>query len=102
MNDNNVIALPGVNPQAIDGTAPDPAIIDMLEKLLADTKRGEVVWMGIAYLDHERAAHSLWEGGGDTYQYPSGPLLTSALGAISFLDKRFGESLLDGSASAEH
>ena len=92
MNDNKVIPLHGVTPQ-VTGPTVDPAVVEAIKDMLERAKRGEVRWIGFAWVDAVNIGHSVWEGGGDGMK---GALLTSALGAVTFLDKRFGAACLDG------
>ena len=93
MTDNKIVALPGVTPQ-VTANIVDPDVVRGLEVLLEKAKAGEIKWFGCVWVDAVNIAHSIYE----PYDSdgPQGALLTAALGAVSYLDKRLGDSILDG------
>ena len=93
MNDNNVVALPGVVPQAGVSSA-DPDIIAMLEELLKEAKNGSMRWCGVAWVDKVGVGHSVYEP--DLSEDVVGSTLTCAMGATAWLDKRLAYNAMGG------
>ncbi|MGZ5095550.1 MAG: hypothetical protein ACXWCH_30915 [Burkholderiales bacterium] len=67
--------------------------------MLKKAKRGDIFWCGIAYVDSRNIAHSSWEP--SCLEGNVAPLLTSALGAVRWLDARLIDSALGGGEPAD-
>jgi hypothetical protein len=67
------------------------AIVEMLERHLAEAKEGRITFLAHAMLDHNGVAFSTWEpaGGGPGH-------VTRAMGAVGFLHHMFMDAGLDG------
>jgi len=97
MKDEKVIALPGVTIEPSDGPAPNMDIVETLEGLLEEAKRGDIKWIGVAMVDHRNIGHSLYSP--TLENLTDGSLVTSAMGATSYLEKRFGRNVLEGAVA---
>ncbi|MDE2106279.1 MAG: hypothetical protein KGL39_54165 [Patescibacteria group bacterium] len=71
----------------------------MLEWLLGEAKAGAVRWMGVAYIDAVGVGHSTYEPAMSSGI--AGNMLTAAMGAVSFLDKRLCAAALEGVVHTE-
>jgi hypothetical protein len=74
---------------------PNPAIISILKTYVTLAEKGHVQFMAMAYVDERGTAHSLWSPDDNLEK----AMLTSALGAVSFLNARLLESALAGTAN---
>jgi hypothetical protein len=103
MNDDNLsdTHIPGhvlpfkpriVTPEVtVDQSKANPDIVLMFERCLKAAKEGKIKFGAVAVVDHRDVAITSWEPS----DAPSS-VVTSALGAISFLNSRFGSSADDG------
>lgn len=72
-------------------TPSDPDIIEMLERYLKAAKSGNIKFIAVAIVDHRDIAVTTWEPSATPAN-----LVTSALGAVTFLNHRFGAAADDG------
>src|SRR5690242_9395855 len=99
MTDDKIVALPGVTIKPSDDPVADPGVIGMLEHALKVAKRGDIKWIGMAWVDGRNIAHST--SAPSLESGDAGALLTSAMGALSYLDKRVCADALDGAVGGE-
>lgn len=66
-------------------------VVSTLEELLAEAKAGNVRFLAYATVDAEGVGHSAWSPRNEVIDTP---LLTSALGSVSFLNGRFLDSAI--------
>jgi len=69
-------------------------VVQTLESLLEEAKAGHVRFLAYATVDAEGVGHSAWSPRGEVIDTP---LLTSALGSVSFLNGSFLDSAIAGS-----
>ncbi|MCK1742196.1 hypothetical protein IVA80_15330 [Bradyrhizobium sp. 139] len=71
----------------------NPMIVATLEGYVEMAKAGQLQFVALAYVDHKGHGFSAWSPTNDQIETP---LLTSALGAVAFLNARFLDAALDG------
>lgn len=92
-NDNVIVPFAKVTPKVTEKpTAPsNHLIVAMLEGFLDRAKAGEIQFCAVATVSEKGVAFSSWEP-----EESNPTLITSAMGAISYLDHRFGASAVNG------
>jgi hypothetical protein len=73
-------------------------VIQTLEDLLAEAKAGHVRFLAYAIVDADGVGNSAWS---PRNEFIDTPLLTSALGAVSFLNARFLDSAIAGAVDVD-
>lgn len=77
-------------PKRADDGTPEPAVIELLEKLLADAKRGNIQAIAIAGVRVGGLTTQAWEQGDGPNRHP-------LMASISYLQASFAASALESS-----
>jgi hypothetical protein len=90
----NPSAVLAFKPRAVTPkvTEPKDAIIELLEDYLESAKAGKIQFLAVATIDDRGVAFSTWEPEVDN----SPQLITSSLGAVSYLNFRFNQACAAG------